>query len=76
MENNFPKKIAQSIPGSKIAKYEQDVINYPCDQVFEGKSVDEKVTQFHGFLRIQLDRHFPEKTTKISNLVKKWMSPS
>ena len=71
MENNFPKKIAQSIPGSKIAKYEQDDINYPCNQ----QSVDEKVTQFHGFLRIQLDIHFPEKTTKISNLVKKWMSP-
>ena len=64
------------IPKSKIAKYEQDIINYPWDQVFEGKSVDEKVTQFHSFLRSQLDIHFPEKTTKISNLDKKWMSPA
>ena len=63
------------IPESKIANYEQDLINYPWDQVFEGKSVDEKVRHFHTYLRSQLDRYFPEKTTKISNLDKKWMSP-
>ena len=34
-----------------------------------------RLTFFYGFLRGQLDRFFPEKTTKMSYLDKDWMSP-
>ena len=72
------KRIIKSrpMPESQIIKFENDLINYPWDAVFEGKNVDEKVEQFHNFLRSQLDKYFPEKISKISNLDKKWMSPT
>ena len=64
------------MPESQIIKFENELINYPWDAVFEGKNVDEKVERFHNFLRSQLDKYFPEKISKISNLDKKWMSPT
>ena len=63
------------MPESQIAKYEKDLINYPWEQVFENKSVNEKAELFHSFLRTQLDHYFPEKVSKLSNLDRKWMSP-
>ena len=64
------------MPDSQVARFENELINYPWDQVFEGASVNEKVEHFHGFLRSQLYWVFPEKTSKLSNLDRKWMSPS
>ena len=34
------------------------------------EDVDEKVDKFHNFITAALDKHFPEKTVKISNLDK------
>ena len=39
------------------------------------EDVDEKVDKFHNFITAALDKHFPEKNVKISNLDKKWFSP-
>lgn len=59
---------------SQLNNFERDLANYPWDEVFHGRSVNEKVDHFHTFLRSQLDFYFPEKTTKISNLDRNWMS--
>ena len=63
------------LPESKIFSFENDLIRYPWDEVLSGQSVDEQVETFHSFLRSNLEKHFPEKITKISNLDKNWMSP-
>ena len=60
---------------SQLNNFERDLANYPWAEVFHGRSVNEKVDHFHTFLRSQLDFYFPEKTTKISNLDRNWMSP-
>ena len=39
------------------------------------KTVDEQVGMFHNFLRKNLDKYFPEKTTKMSTLYRNWFSP-
>ena len=41
-----------------------------------GKSVNQQVEVFHNFLRSQLENYFPEKMVRMSNLDKKWFSPS
>ena len=72
------KKIIKTRPilESQLLKFEQDLAGFPWTQVFEGKTPDEQTRIFHEFLRSKLDRYFPEKITKISNLDKKWMSPT
>ena len=71
------KKIitTRPLPESQIAKFEKALISLPWDEVFHGMSVDEKVESFHTFLRTNLDKYFPEKTSKMSNLDREWMSP-
>ena len=80
-DNNYKcerkKKIIRTrpLPESQIVKFEQELAKYPWDQVFSNKSVNEQVELFHHWLKINLDKFFPEKITKISTLDKKWMSP-
>ena len=71
------KKIIKTrpMPESDIIKFEKDLGNYPWDEIFEGRSPDEQTRVYHNFLRSQLDRYFPEKSTNITNLDRKWMSP-
>ena len=63
------------LPDSKIYKFEHDMINCDWGPVVNTENVDEKVSQFHQILTSTLDKHFPEKTVKISSLDKKWMVP-
>ena len=51
------KKIIKTrpMPDSQVARFENELINYPWALVFEGASVNEKVDHFHGFLKTQLD---------------------
>ena len=56
-------------------KFENDLINTDWGEVLNCENVDEKVSKFHNCLGLTLDKHFPEKTIKISSLDKKWMSP-
>ena len=56
-------------------KFEQSVMFYDWEEQFLGKTVDQKVELFHKVLRTNLDKYFPEKSTKMSSLDKDWMSP-
>ena len=62
-------------PLSQIVKFEQDLANYPWNDVLENKTCNEQANIFHNFLRNKLDLYFPEKEVKISSLDKKWFSP-
>ena len=63
------------LPQSGVLKFDYDLMTYPWDEVFMCKSVNEQVQIFHDVLRSSLEKHFPEKITKISALDKGWMSP-
>ena len=63
------------LPESQIYKFENELINCDWTQVLNSSNVDEKVSIFHNILTSALDKHFPEKEIKISNLDKKWMNP-
>ena len=63
------------LPDSQIAKFVQELSSFPWDEVFMNKTVDEQVGMFHNFLRKNLDKYFPEKTTKMSTLYRNWFSP-
>ena len=67
--------VTRPLPESQMAKFETAVMSFNWDEAFLDKSVDEKVDIFHSFLRSTLDQYFPEKTTKMSNFDKAWMSP-
>ena len=63
------------IPDSKIIEFENEMIMHDWTDVLNCEDVDEKVDKFHKFITAALDKHFPEKSVKISNLDKKWFSP-
>ena len=75
--NRVKKTIrTRPIPESQLINFEKDLANFPWSDVFEGKNPNEQTRIFHNFLRSQLDQYFPEKTTQISNLDRKWFSPA
>ena len=61
---------------SQMRKFENDIANYPWPQMFENKTPDEQANIFHEFLTTKLDNYLPEKSTKVSNLDRKWFSPA
>jgi hypothetical protein len=63
------------IPESKIEEFGQEITNHGWDEVYMARNIDEKVDNFHQYIRYLLDKYFPEKTVKVSTLDKKWMSP-
>ena len=67
--------LTRPLPDSQIAKFEQELISFPLAEVFMNKTVNDQVGIFHDFLRTNLDKHFPEKTTKMSSLDRNWFSP-
>merc|ERR1712129_76753 len=67
--------LTRPLPDSKISQFEHSVMTFPWEEAFDNKNVDEKVNIFHECLRVNLDKHFPEKSTKMSSLDKDWMSP-
>ena len=71
------KKVIKTRPLTdfQIFKFEKDLASQPWEELFENKSVDDQAEQFHNWLRTNLDKYFPEKSTKLSSLDKKWMSP-
>ena len=52
------------LPESNIWKYKTELANHPWNEVFEGKSVDEKVEIFHNFLRNRLENSSLKKPQK------------
>ena len=75
IERKKKSVVTRPLPESQMAKFETAVMSFNWDEAFLDKSVDEKVDIFHSFLRSTLDQYFPEKTTKMSNFDKAWMSP-
>ena len=72
------KRIVKSRPilESQLMKFEHDLGKVPWDEIFQNKSADEQAEIFHTYLRSQMDIYFPEKIIKMSNLDRKWMSPT
>ena len=72
------KRIVKSRPilESQLMKFEHDLGKVPWDEIFHNKSADEQAEIFHNYLRSQMDIYFPEKIIKMSNLDRKWMSPT
>ena len=64
------------LPNSGFISFGQDIIKHPWDEVLLAENLNSKVSNFHQTLRFKLDKHFPSKTVKISNLDKKWFNPS
>ena len=50
-------------------------MNTPWKELFQNRSINEKVENFHNCLKKNLDKHFPEKMTKMSCLDRDWMTP-
>ena len=67
--------VTRPLPQSQMVNFEKAVMRNNWEEAFEGKTVDEKVEYFHYFLRSNLDKYFPEKMSKMSNLDREWMSP-
>ena len=63
------------LPESQIIKFEKAIMSVEWQGLFKEKTVDEEVEIFHHVLRSNLDKYFPEKVTKMSNLDRDWMSP-
>ena len=64
------------ITDSKIRTFGAEIVGHKWEDVLSESDVDSKVENFHGYIRSLLDKHFPEKDVRISNLDKKWMSPN
>ena len=63
------------LPDSQVYKFEHELINCDWATVLNSQNIDDKVNNFHQILTSSLDKHFPEKSIKISSLDKKWMNP-
>ena len=63
------------IQQSKIEEFGHEITSHAWDEVYVAGDVDEKVNNFHHYIRYLIDKYFPEKTVRISTLDKKWMSP-
>ena len=63
------------LPESNIVPFGAEIAGHAWTEVIECNDVDEKVNNFHGYLRSLLDRFFPEKITIFTNQDKNWMTP-
>ena len=63
------------LPESQIIKFENEIINHDWSDVINCSNIDEKVSTFHNVLGSTLNKHFPEKSVKISSMDKKWFGP-
>ena len=63
-------------PQSKIEHFGKEITCHTWDEITQTECVDDKVFLFHNYLLALLNKHFPEKQVKMSNLDKKWMCPN
>ena len=63
------------MPESKIEAFNKELTEYKWDDIKETEDLDEKVHYYHKYIRSLLDKHFPEKTVKMTNLDKFWITP-
>ena len=67
--------ITRPLPQSQILNFEKAIMSTNWEDIFINQTVDKKVEIFHHILRTNLDKYFPEKVTRMSNLDRDWMSP-
>ena len=63
------------MPDSKIKAFNKELTEHRWDDINETEDLDEKVDYYHKYVRSLLDKHFPEKTVKMTNLDKFWITP-
>ena len=56
------------LPQSSFGPFELDIQAQDWSEVMEPEDANVKVQNFHRIIRDMLEKHFPEKTVKISNL--------
>ena len=70
------EKMVRPTPFSKIEDFGKEITTHKWTEVLEVQNLDDKVENFHSYLLGLLDKHFPEKKVKMSNLDKQWMTPN
>ena len=68
--------VTRPLPNSGYLSFGQDIIQHTWDEVLNIADVNTKVMNFHHTLRSKLEKHFPTKNVKFSNLDKKWFNTS
>ena len=63
------------LPINNYGPFEKEMQNQTWIEVYGPNDVNMKVKNFHRIIREMLDKHFPEKSVKISSLDKKWFTP-
>ena len=63
------------LPLSGFGPFELEMQAQDWSEVLEPEDANIKVQNFHRIIRAMLEKHFPEKSVKISNLDKKWFTP-
>ena len=71
------KKVVKTrpIPDSKIPAFGREIQRQSWIEVLEEPDLETKVSNFHQIITSVRNKHFSQKTVKISNLDKKWMTP-
>ena len=64
------------LPQSKVNEFCFEFTRHKWEEVLATEDTNEKVDNFHTYIRGMVDKHFPEKEVVISNLDKEWMTPS
>jgi hypothetical protein len=63
------------LPVSAIPSFGREIQEQTWQNITQEENVDIKTFNFHQTIIDICNKHFPEKTIKISNLDKKWMTP-
>ena len=75
IERNKKYIKVRPIPDSQILNFENEIISTDWNYLFNSPNIDEKTQIFHDVILHALNKYFPEKSLKVSNLDKKWMNP-
>ena len=75
MERKRKTIITRPLPPENIRQFAKDITLHDWSDVLNTEDIDIKVNNFHTYIRSLLNKHFPEKTVRISSLDKGWMSP-
>ena len=70
-----PCILASPLPQAQINRFCAEFTKHKWLEVIEVKDANEKVENFHKYMRDLLDKYFPEKTVNVTNLDKEWLSP-
>ena len=63
------------LPQSKVQDFGRDLVPHSWIEVLEAEDGHQKARHFHNTLMWFRDKHFPEKTVKMSSFDKDWMHP-